>query len=384
LSALGITFLNEVIPLHEGDLSGIAKRVVRNSLAVKEDDMVWIDTWHHTIELASEMALECRKLGAVPLITLDTDELYERTLKEVPAKFLRKTPKHQLKALDEVTVSIALAGPENPEMFHSVDTNRLAAIREAYRPIEKRILDSSIRGAFVTLGLITPERASVYGFSIENWRRAVNDAIDVDYDLMSQLGKRIADILAQAKEVRISSESGTDLRFQMAGRKVHIEDGVVDKGDIASGRPFTNLPTGYVTVAPQETSAEGTVLFDCPQASLGKMIEDLEWTFAEGKLKSFEAKRNVDAFSSLLDPGTGAKDRIARFSIGINPKAKVIGYFDDQTVLGAASIGIGDNLSLGGDNDSTFDFAGTILEPTIEVDGRVILDKGRLSLGKVD
>ncbi|MCK4366598.1 MAG: aminopeptidase, partial [Thermoplasmata archaeon] len=75
---------------------------------------------------------------------------------------------------------------------------------------------------------------------------------------------------------------------------------------------------------------------------------------------------------------------IARFSIGINPKAQVIGYFDDQTVLGAASIGIGDNLSLGGDNDSTFDFAGTILHPTVEVDGIIILDKGRLSLGKFD
>ncbi|MCK4455569.1 MAG: aminopeptidase, partial [Thermoplasmata archaeon] len=152
--------------MQEGEVSSIAKRVVRNSLAVKEDDMVWIDTWHHTIELASEMALECRKLGAVPLITLDTDELYERTLTEVPHEFLRKTPRHQLKALDEVTVSIALAGPENPEMFQNVDTSKIAAIREAYRPIEKKVIDSSIRGAFVTLGLITPERASVYGFSI--------------------------------------------------------------------------------------------------------------------------------------------------------------------------------------------------------------------------
>lgn len=370
--------------MHEGDVSSIAKRIVRNSLTVKEDDMVWIDTWHHTIELASEMALECRKVGAVPLITLDTDELYERTLTEIPHEFLRKTPRHQLKALDEVTVSIALAGPENPEMFMNVDTSKMAAIREAYRPIEKKVIDSSIRGAFVTLGLITPERASVYGFSIGNWRQAVNEAIDVDYDRMAELGRRIAKILAQANEVRISSESGTDLRFQMGGRRVHIEDGVIDDRDVASGRPFTTLPTGYVSVAPLEKSAEGKVLFDCPQASLGRMIEDLEWTFVGGRLKSYGAKHNVDAFSSLLEPGKGEKDRIARFSIGINPKAQVIGYFDDQTVLGTASIGIGDNLSLGGENDSTFDFAGTILRPTVEVDGKVILDKGRLSLGKFD
>ncbi|MFQ6107486.1 MAG: aminopeptidase [Thermoplasmata archaeon] len=370
--------------MHEGDVSSIAERVVRNALKVKEDDMVWIDTWHHTVDLASEMALECRKLGAVPLITLDTDNLYERTLIEVPLKFLGKTPRHQLKALDEVTVSIALAGPENPEMFRNVDTGRMAAIREAFRPIEKKVIDSSIRGAFVTLGLITPERASVYGFSIERWRQAVSEAIDVDYDKMVELGRKIAEILAGAKEVRITSESGTDIRFRMAGRRVHIEDGVVDEHDIAGGRPFTTLPTGYVSVAPLEDSAEGRVLFDCPQAALGRMIEGLEWTFVGGKLESYSARQHVEAFRSLLDPGKGPKDRIARFSIGINPNAQVIGYFDDQTVLGTASIGIGDNLSLGGENDSTFDFAGTMLHPTVEVDGRVILDKGKLRFGDVD
>lgn len=367
-----------------GNVSSIAKRIVRNALKVKEDDMVWIDTWHHTIALATEMALECRKLGAVPMLTLDTDELYERTLSEVPAEFLKKTPKHQLKALDEINVSIALAGPENPEMFKNVDTSRMAAIREGYRPIEKKVIDRNIRGAFVTLGLITPERASVYGFSLEKWRNAVNEAIDVDYDRMASLGRRIAEILAGAKEIKIRSESGTDLRLRMAGRRVHIEDGVVDDIDVASGRPFTNLPTGYVTAAPLETSAEGKVLFDVPQAALGRMIKDLEWTFAGGRLQSFGAKENLEAFRSLLRPGKGEKDRIARITIGINPKAQVIGYFDDQSVLGSASIGIGDNLSLGGENDSTFDFAGTILRPTIEVDGRIILDAGKFSLKNLD
>lgn len=383
VAKLGYPSLDEVISLAEvGNISSIAKRVVRNSLRVKEDDMVWIDTWHHTIKLASEIAIECRKLGAVPLITLDTDDLYERTLAEVSHDFLRKTPKHQLKALDEVTVSIALAGPENPDMFLNVDTTKMAAIREAYRPIEKKIIDSNIRGAFVTLGLITPERASVYGFGLERWKRAVNEAIDVDYDRMADLGRRIAEVLAEAKEVRLTSEAGTDLRFQMGGRKVHIEDGVVDDGDVASGRPFTNLPTGYVSVAPDETSAEGRVRFDAPQAALGRMIHDLEWTFSDGKLKSFGARKNVEAFRSLMEPGKGAKDRIAKFSIGINPNAQVIGYFDDQSVMGAASIGIGDNLSLGGQNDSTFDFAGVVLNPTVEVDGKVILDKGRISLSE--
>jgi len=37
--------------------------------------MVTINTWHHTIDLAEELAFECYKVGAVPLITLMADNL---------------------------------------------------------------------------------------------------------------------------------------------------------------------------------------------------------------------------------------------------------------------------------------------------------------------
>jgi len=49
--------------------------IVRNCLRVRENDMVTINTWHHTIDLAEELAFECYKVGAVPLITLMADNL---------------------------------------------------------------------------------------------------------------------------------------------------------------------------------------------------------------------------------------------------------------------------------------------------------------------
>src|SRR5207253_5108017 len=54
----------------------IAKRVVQTSLRIHEDDMVVIDTWQHTIDLASDIALECLRTGAKPLITLMTARLW--------------------------------------------------------------------------------------------------------------------------------------------------------------------------------------------------------------------------------------------------------------------------------------------------------------------
>jgi len=54
----------------------IARRVVHGSLRIHEDDMVLIETWQHTLGLASEIGLECYKTGAKPLVTLLTDELW--------------------------------------------------------------------------------------------------------------------------------------------------------------------------------------------------------------------------------------------------------------------------------------------------------------------
>ena len=74
--------------------SEIAKRVVKTCLGIKEDDMVWIDTWQHTVDLANSLALECRKAGAVPVVSLMTDELWVASLIETPERYLEKASRH--------------------------------------------------------------------------------------------------------------------------------------------------------------------------------------------------------------------------------------------------------------------------------------------------
>lgn len=53
----------------------IAKQIVDNCLRIRSGDMVTINTWHHMIELAEEIAFRCYYVGAIPLITLMTDNL---------------------------------------------------------------------------------------------------------------------------------------------------------------------------------------------------------------------------------------------------------------------------------------------------------------------
>ena len=358
----------------------IAKRVVHSSLRVHEDDMVLIETWQHTIDLASDIALECYRTGAKPMITLMTDRLWWNALEQIPDQYIRKTPRHILSAADSITVWIGLGGPQDPTRFRDVPASRLEYFFEGERPVLDKTFEKKVRTAEVLLGHITPQRAKAYGFDYEHWLKMTEDAIKIDYPKMTELGKRIASRLERGSRVHLTSKTGTDLRFEITKRPVHIQDGIVDREDIERGLVSTQLPSGKVEVAPLEDSAQGTVLFDTPRALKGRMVRDLKLNFVKGKVVEFHAKKFEEVFREVLEATKGDKENIAQFAIGLNPKVELIGYATDELALGTATIGIGANRGIGGRNDSSFSFSGTIAKPTIEIDGYAIMTDGKITL----
>jgi leucyl aminopeptidase (aminopeptidase T) len=78
---------------------------------------------------------------------------------------------------------------------------------------------------------------------------------------------------------------------------------------------------------------------------------------------------------------SGDKDRLGSFSIGINPKTQVMGLVSvDELTLGGVTIGIGSNKDFGGDNDTTIGFAQTLSKATVEVDGRPLIQEGKVQV----
>ncbi len=353
---------------------------MRTSLRIHEDDMVLIETWQHTLDLASDIALECLKTGAKPLITLMTDRLWWKALEEVPEQYLRKTPRHMLGAVESTTVWIGLGGPEDPTRFREVPSSRLEPFFEADKPVIDKTVERKIRSLQVLLGDVTPQRARAYGFDYARWLKSTEDSMRVDYPKITELGRKIASRLEHGSKVHLTSKNGTDLKFEITRRPAHVQDGIVDEEDMARGLVSTQLPSGKVEVAPIETTARGKVVFDSPRALKGRLISDLELVFDKGRVKEFHAKRFEDVFREVFSATQGDKDRIGHFAIGLNPRIELIGYPSDELSLGTATIGIGANKGNGGLNDSSFDFSGTIAKPTIEIDATALMTEGRLIL----
>jgi aminopeptidase len=358
----------------------LARKVVNECLKVKEDEQVLISTWENALDFTNSLALEVYKRGAVPLITIFTDQLYHDYLNLVPAEYYAKDQRAFLSLLDKTDAAIWLNGPTDPKVYQQTPAERLGKAFESDKPIMDKYHQRKIRTLNLPLAQMTSVRAATYGFDLAKWRRSFDAALDVDHEKMSQLGKKIALKLQNASKVQITHSNGTSLTFSISNRRPHVRDGVIDKDDIAKGNWSESLPSGTVTVAPVETSADGLIVFDQPRALAGKLLNGLKLSFRDGRVTSFDATDHKATFVNLYENAIGDKDRIGTFSIGINPNASFMGYNTDELVQGSVTIGIGFNKEVGGNNDTAYGHAQTLSRPTVEVDGTPILREGKISI----
>lgn len=358
---------------------GFVKSVVKTCLRVGRDDRVSIFAWRHMLELAEAFALECRRTGAKTHFEVGTDELYYRTTLDLPLEYLRETDPFSLALLDVATASIFIQGPEDPEKLRQISPERWGAMIEADKPYYDRFLERKIRSVQIALGYVTRQRAKTYGFDYDEWNENIHAAMDVKYEDMRNLGKRIGDMMEKATEVHIKTAKGTDLTLELENRAAHVYDGVIDDEDIGKGAVFATLPAGYVAVVPKERSASGTYVSDVPEAEAGCLIHDVAWKFKNGRIASFKGGKNIEGVKRIWEKARGDKEQVGSMMIGLNPKARK-GFIYNSIVLGTVTLSLGDNRDLGGKMESDFGFKCTVTKPTVELDGKPVIKNGKFAI----
>jgi leucyl aminopeptidase (aminopeptidase T) len=358
----------------------LAKIVVNESLRVDADDVVIVTTWDHTIDAANAMVVECFRRGADAMMSLWTDEYYYGLLRELSSESLGVCSKICQAFTEAETATVNMFGPKNPEGLKSISPTKLNSWgkgeREAHYP---RNIERKIRNVTLPLALLTPERAKIYGFNFEKWKRAVDSALMMDLKKITAKGKSLAATLAETHIIHLTAPNGTDCTFELARRPIHLDDGIIDEQDIRNKSLDAQLPAGSVLTTIVETSGEGKIIFDRPLQSMGLNVQEIEWKFKDGKLTSMKARKNLELLSKQFRESSGDKDRISFIQIGLNPKAEY-GYLMDHIVEGAVQMGIGDNEYIGGKNTSTFGMAATVSKATLETDEKTIIKNGQLTI----
>jgi leucyl aminopeptidase (aminopeptidase T) len=193
-----------------------------------------------------------------------------------------------------------------------------------------------------------------------------------DFDLMAARSRVVAELLDVGEEARLTCPLGSDLRIDLRGRR-----GLADDGDLTSPGAFGNLPCGEGFIAP--ASGEGTIV-GSSIASLGISREPARLTVKRGRLTAAEGGLGPALFERLASHGEAATN-MAELGVGTNERARLTGIvLEDEKVLGSAHVAFGASAGIGGTVSVPVHLDVVVLDATLEVDGRLVLESGRFVL----
>ena len=222
-------------------------------------------------------------------------------------------------------------------------------------------------------------------------RRAANDAgarvatmpgiteemmartMSADFASLRPRSREVARLLTEGSEVRITSEAGTDLTLGIEGRT-----GISDDGDLGSPGAFGNLPPGEAFLAPVEGTTNGRLVIDGTMWPVGRLSEPLVLDVVDGYAEGM-AGRHADEVRTVLEKHGREAFAVAELGIGTNDAARLTGnVLEDEKILGTIHVALGDNHTFGGTIRVSSHQDGIVLSPTLSIDGRTILEAGKL------
>ena len=194
-----------------------------------------------------------------------------------------------------------------------------------------------------------------------------------DLDALQRRSAELARLLTDAGEARITCPRGTDLRLDLSGRP-----GIADDGDLTGERAFGNLPCGEGFTSP--LGAEGTMVTGC-LASIGLPLgEPPVLTIEDGRLVSATESEGERLLAALDAAGPQGRN-VAELGIGTNERAELTGnILEDEKILGTVHVAFGASAGIGGTVSVPVHLDCLILEPTVEIAGNRVLERGHLAL----
>lgn len=313
-----------------GDVRAAISGVLDDCLGVGKDEQVLVLTDPSTRTVAEALVAGARERGAEALLV----EMAER----------------------------AGHGAEPPAAIVCA----MAACDVLIAPTAKSLSHTEARHAACEAGV---RAASMPGITEDMLSRTMA----ADLSALRARSRAVAGSLTEGDEVVITTERGTDVSIPVHGR-----EGIADDGDLRARGAFGNLPPGEGFIAPLEGGAYGKIVFDGSMWPIGRLDEPLVVDIRDGYAVDISGPRARE-LQAILDPHGREAFAVAELGIGTNDAAMLTGnVLEDEKILGTLHVAFGDNHSFGGRVRVASHQDGIVLRPTVDVDGRRMIDSGRL------
>lgn len=209
--------------------------------------------------------------------------------------------------------------------------------------------------------------ATLPGATVEMLARVMSD----DMNNLRHRGGKVAEMLDQGTEARITCDHGSDLRLGLQGRKA-----IPDAGELTETGAFGNLPCGEGFIAP--ATAEGILIVDGSIAGVGLVSEPVKLTIEDGHLVDATGPEGAQLMELLTVHGPDGTN-VAELGIGTNEKAILTGnILEDEKILGTAHVAFGASAAIGGNIQVPVHLDVVAMRPEVTVDDTPLVLEGRL------
>jgi leucyl aminopeptidase (aminopeptidase T) len=356
-----------------------ARNIVTKYLQVRAGENAIIESWDHTMPMASAMVDEVRRVGGNVLFFYNDEYAWWRAIDRKQSKLLGQPNAPEWAALKVADVYVNLWGPADTDRIEKLPDkpgNEAFASNWPWYEVARK---AGLRGVRMTAGFVTEERARRWGVDRAHWEEQMHRACLIDPEETARRGARLAGALGRGKKVRITHSNGTELEVALAGVAPRLLDGrprPYAKGDSPAGM-LQSVPAGTLDVALDSKSAEGS--FHANRRT------NIWWTvhtggtleFAGGKLSSYSFEEGAEEFVRQYKSGTAGKDRTSVLKFGLNPAAKDVPNLE-TVESGSVSLQIGRNRYLGGRNGSSFFTWFSLAGAEIAIDGTPVIRAGKV------
>jgi len=356
----------------------VARHIVTKYLQIRPGENVIVESWDHTLPMASALFDEVRRAGGKALFVYSDEDAWWRALDRKQSKLLGQSSEPEWAALKAADVYVNFWGPSDTdrlEKFPDEDNDAFDWLGPWYA-VARRV---GLRGIRMSTGFATEKRARQWGLNLAKWEESFLRASLVDPEELAKTGRRLSKALSRGARVRITHPNGTDLEVKLDRVAPRLQDGRPRpwvKNSPSSGM-LTNIPAGFVDVVLDSRTAEGKFY--------ANRRTNIWWTwhaggkleFADGKLTSYSLGDGDGEFPRLYQNATAGRDRTSAITFGLNPIIHDVPNLE-KWERGSTSLTIGGNRGLGGKNKSNFFSWFTLAGAEVAVDGTPVIRAGKI------
>lgn len=190
--------------------------------------------------------------------------------------------------------------------------------------------------------------------------------------------KRLKQALAGAKEVRVTTAKGTDVRISIEGRPALEIVPIKEPGVMMGPIPLW----GEVAYAAVEDRTEGRIVVDGIMLGVGiagTLPEPIVWEVTKGRAVRIVGGAAAESLARTVADSDANANVIAEFAIGTSTKSS-LGSPSEKGALGTVHFALGDNSHCypGGQCVSRLHLDGSVRDVSVAADGRVLIENGVL------